>query len=147
MSPASPKLAVLLVEDDPAHAEITRRNIEEFSPMLRSFVHVQDGQEALDHLRRQQIRDPEGLPDLILLDLRLPRLDGLEVLAQLKADAELRHIPVVVLTTSSADLDVERAYESGANSYLVKPFEPHEFLSMTRALGRYWFGLNRVVRL
>jgi CheY-like chemotaxis protein len=145
MSPHQPGLSVLLVEDDAAHAEITRRNIEELAPLIREIVHMSDGQAALDHLRRGQAGASGLLPDLILLDLRLPRVDGLEVLEQVKADLELKLIPVVVLTTSSADDDVRRAYARGANSYLVKPFEPDEFLKLTRAMGHYWLRLNRTV--
>ena len=135
-------LSVLLVEDDAAHAEITRRNIEELDRGLRSFVHVKDGQAALDHL--DAVRSTGALPDLILLDLRLPRLDGLEVLSRVKGDKELKHIPVVVLTTSEAPQDVSSAYARGANSYLVKPLDHSAYRALTRTLSSYWFGLNRV---
>lgn len=135
-------MSVLLVEDDAAHAEITRRNIEELGGSLRSFVHVKDGQAALDHL--EAARANGELPDLILLDLRLPRLDGLEVLSRVKSDRELKRIPVVVLTTSDAEQDVHSAYERGANSYLVKPVDHGAYMALTRTLSSYWFGLNRV---
>lgn len=135
-------LSVLLVEDDAAHAEITRRNIEELGENLGTFVHVRDGQAALDHL--EAVRAGGVLPDLILLDLRLPRLDGLEVLSRVKSDSELKHIPVIVLTTSDAEQDVSSAYQRGANSYLVKPVGHAEYMALTRTLSRYWFGLNRV---
>jgi two-component system response regulator len=135
-------LSVLLVEDDAAHAEITRRNIEELGASLTSFVHVRDGQAAMDHL--EAVRVTGTLPDLILLDLRLPRLDGLEVLSRVKSDSKLKRIPVVVLTTSEAEQDVNSAYERGANSYLVKPVDHAEYLALTRTLSCYWFGLNRV---
>ena len=135
--------SILLVEDDLAHAEITRRNLEEFNQDLRELVHVADGQAALDYLREPERAKPRGLPTLILLDLRLPRVDGLEVLRELKNDARLKRIPVVVLTTSNADADVRGAYDRGASAYLVKPVIYDEFRALTRALGRFWLQTNR----
>jgi CheY-like chemotaxis protein len=135
-------LSVLLVEDDVAHAEITRRNLQDLGPRLGALVHVSDGQAALDHLSEAQ--QERSLPDLILLDLRLPRLDGLEVLAYVKHDRALKHIPVIVLTTSSADGDLQAAYARGANSYLVKPLDHDSYLELTQALGTYWFDYNRI---
>ena len=134
--------SVLLVEDDAAHAEITRRNLEELGTGACAFVHVRDGQAALDHL--QAARMASTLPDLILLDLRLPRLDGLEVLTQVKSHQDLKRIPVVVLTTSEAEQDVASAYERGANSYLVKPLDHAQYRALTHTLRCYWFGWNRV---
>ncbi|MGA2788883.1 MAG: response regulator, partial [Verrucomicrobiota bacterium] len=124
----SKPVTVLLVEDEPAHAEIVRRNFLNFSLVNRrvELMHVDDGQKALDYLfRREEYRDP-GLsprPNLILLDLRLPKVDGLEVLTTIKANADLARLPVVVLTTSAADADLARAYGNHANSYLVKPMD------------------------
>jgi two-component system response regulator len=138
--------SILLVEDDLAHAEITRRNLEEFSAQLRELVHVPDGQAALDYLRDAGgAPAAAGLPNLILLDLRLPRVDGLEVLRRVKHDARLKVIPVIVLTTSRADSDVRGAYERGASGYLVKPVDHAEFLAVTRALGAFWLSANRYV--
>jgi CheY-like chemotaxis protein len=128
--------SILLVEDDLAHAEITRRNLEEFDSELRELIHVPDGQAALDYLRCEA-------PHLILLDLRLPRVDGLEVLSHVKHDHRLRRIPVVVLTTSESESDVRGAYERGANGYLVKPMEYDQFIELTRALGLFWLKANR----
>lgn len=128
--------SVLLVEDDIAHAEITRRNLEEFDSEVRELIHVADGQAALDYLSSE-------VPHLILLDLRLPRVDGLEVLAHVKHDRRLKRIPVVVLTTSESESDVRGAYERGANGYLVKPVEYDEFIELTRALGLFWLKANR----
>ena len=135
---------VLLIEDDMAHAEITRRNLEEFSPNIRDLVHLPDGQAALDYLNGTE-GDPPPAPNLILLDLRLPRVDGLEVLRQVKLDARLKCIPIVVLTTSKTDADVRGAYERGANGYLVKPIEYGEYLALTRALGQFWLTANQYV--
>jgi two-component system response regulator len=138
--------SVLLVEDDVAHAEITRRNLEEFSAQLHELIHVSDGQAALDYLRDAgSAAGASVLPNLILLDLRLPRVDGLEVLRYLKHDYRLKCIPVVVLTTSKAESDVRGAYERGASGYLVKPVAYDEFLAVTRALGAFWLSANRYV--
>ena len=138
-------LVILLVEDDPAHAEIVRRNLTEFRVANR-IIHVEDGQAALDYLFRQAgYEDPQAnpRPDLILLDLRLPKVDGLEVLRRIKKDAELKRIPTVVLTTSAAEVDMVQAYENGAGSYLVKPVDFDKFTKLMKAFGFYWLAWNR----
>ena len=137
-------VVVLLVEDDPAHAEIVRRNLEDFGVANR-LIHVSDGEAALDFLyRRGAYQDPTDSPrpDLILLDLRLPRISGMEVLETVKADARVSQIPVVVLTTSAAESDVVRAYDHHVNSYLVKPVELAQFASLLKTLGYYWLAWN-----
>ena len=135
-------IEILLVEDKPAHAEIVRRNLEQ-ARLANRLTHVPDGQEALDLLhRRGRYADAER-PGLILLDLRLPKVDGLEVLRAVKQDPDLATIPVVVLTTSAAETDVARAYEYRANSYLVKPVDFAGFKEMIHALGFYWLVWNR----
>jgi CheY-like chemotaxis protein len=136
---------ILLVEDDPAHAEIVRRNFVNFR-MANRLMHVADGQQALDYLfRRSEFQDSihSPRPNLILLDLRLPKVDGLEVLKTIKADAELARIPVVVLTTSAAEVDMAKAYGNHANSYLVKPVDFPQFLKLMDALGYYWLVWNQ----
>lgn len=136
---------ILLVEDDPAHAEIVRRNLEDFRVANR-IVHVTDGQAALDYLFRQgEWTDPETSPrpGMVLLDLRLPKVDGMEVLARVKADPDLKSIPVVILTTSSTEADKARAYACQANSYLVKPVELQQFTELMRTFGFYWLAWNR----
>lgn len=138
-------VVILLVEDDPAHAEIVRRNFEDFR-MANRLVHVADGQAALDYLfRRAEFGDPatSPRPGLILLDLRLPKVDGLEVLRIIKADGDLGRIPIVVLTTSSAESDIVKAYDAHANSYLVKPVDFPQFLALMEALGYYWLAWNQ----
>lgn len=138
-------ITILLVEDDPAHAEIVRRNFEK-SRIANNLIHVPDGQEALDYLYcRGSYSDlPQPLrPGLILLDLRLPKVDGLEVLRTIKADVELSQIPVVILTTSAAESDIARAYDSHANSYLVKPVDFSQFVELMEVLGYYWLVWNR----
>jgi two-component system, response regulator len=130
-------LSVLLIDDDAAHAEIARRNLGAYR--LRELVHAQDGQAALDLL----FGSARLRPDLILLDLRLPRVDGFEVLRRVKADEALRQVPVIVLTTSNAEADVRLAYERGASSYLVKPVDFDRFVAMMRAFGAFWLEHNR----
>jgi CheY-like chemotaxis protein len=139
---------VLLVEDDPAHAEIVRRNFVNSSIVNRPvrLEHVVDGQEALDYLfHRAEFQDPKlaPRPHLILLDLRLPKVDGLEVLKTVKADANLASIPVVILTTSAAEADMINAYDNHANSYLVKPMDFAQFHKLMETLGFYWLVWNQ----
>jgi CheY-like chemotaxis protein len=144
MTPGEP-LVILLVEDDPAHAEIVRRNLADFRVANR-IVHVEDGQAALDYLFRQdRYTEPESSPrpHLILLDLRLPKVDGLEVLRQLKQRDQLKAIPTVILTTSSAEADMVSAYSNGAGSYLVKPVDFAKFTALMDAFGYYWLAWNR----
>src|SRR5512145_306877 len=136
---------VLLVEDSPDHAELVQRSLGDNRVSSR-IVHLTDGQQALDYLlRRGAWIDPASSPrpQLILLDLRLPRVDGLEVLDRIKAEPDVRSIPVVVLTTSDADRDVSRAYDRHANSYLVKPVDFHQFRKLMEDLGLYWLHWNR----
>jgi CheY-like chemotaxis protein len=135
---------ILLVEDDPAHAEIVRRNLANFR-VANKITLIKDGQAALDYFFHQgAYADPELsiIPDIILLDLRLPKVDGLEVLKRLKEDKELKHIPTVVLTTSSAESDMVNAYENGAGSYLVKPVDFDKFTKLMDAFGFYWLAWN-----
>ncbi len=137
---------ILLVEDDDAHAEIVRRNLADFR-IANRIVHVSDGQSALDYLLREgafaEGGEPAPWPDLILLDLRLPKVDGLEVLRRVKAHPELRRIPAVILTTSAAESDVVCAYEDGAGSYLVKPIDFDKFKGLMETFGFYWLAWNR----
>ncbi len=137
-------LLVMLIEDNIDHAELVIRTLAEHHVPNRIF-HFMDGQTALDYLfQRGDYRDPEKnpRPHVILLDLRLPRVDGLEVLQTLKETEELRKIPVIVLTTSEAEKDIARAYNHHANSYLVKPVGYEEFARLMNDLGFYWLGWN-----
>lgn len=138
-------IVILLAEDDPAHAEIVRRNMES-SRIANRLEHVTDGQKALDYLyRRNEFSDPERSPrpGLILLDLRMPKVDGIEVLTTVKSDPELARIPVVVLTTSAAEMDIAKAYDHHANSYLVKPVDFSQFTELLETLGYYWLAWNQ----
>lgn len=135
---------ILLVEDDPAHAEIVIRNFKDFN-MANLIIHVEDGQAALDYLyRRGKFSDPETspTPHLVLLDLRLPKVDGLEVLKEVKSDRKLHLIPVVILTTSAAETDRLKAYDYHANSYLVKPVDFTSFVELMKLFGYYWLAWN-----
>jgi CheY-like chemotaxis protein len=137
-------VVILLVEDDQAHAEIVRRNLEGFRVANR-LEHVSDGQEALDYLFQQGkwSGTPAPRPHIILLDLRLPKVDGLEVLRIIKEDHNLSSIPVVILTTSAAETDKIKAYASNVNSYLVKPLDLKQFVDLIHSLGYYWLVWNR----
>lgn len=142
-------IEVLLVEDDEDHAELVRRNLMSQAVQCR-ITHVNSGESALDYLhRRAEYVAPESSPrpDLILLDLRLPRIDGMTVLTEIKSAPELRTIPVVVLTSSDADPDVSQAYLRHANSYLVKPLDLVSFEGLMKELGLYWFTWNQSPRL
>jgi CheY-like chemotaxis protein len=136
---------ILLVEDNPDHAELVIRNLAEHRVANR-VIHLTNGQAALDYLLRRgeyadQARSPR--PRLILLDLRLPRVDGLEVLRVLKSSALLCSIPVVVLTTSNAEQDALEAYRRHVNSYLVKPLGFEAFRQLIDDLGAYWLARNK----
>ena len=138
-------ITIPLVENDPAHAEIVRRNLEDLRVANR-MVHVADGQAALDYLfRPAACADPPSSPrpNLILLDLRLPKVDGLEVLRRIKEDRDLKSIPLVVLTTSAGGSDLADAPGHGAGSYLVKPVDFEKFSQLVEAFGSYFLAWNR----
>jgi CheY-like chemotaxis protein len=140
----SKALTILLVEDNSAHAELILRCFENHR-VANTIYHVFDGEAALNYLfRRGTYADPQRSPrpHVILLDLRLPRVDGLEVLQQIKQSPDLRTIPVVILTTSEAEQDVTRAYEQHANSYLVKPVDFTKLTQLIDKLGFYWLSWN-----
>ena len=135
---------ILLVEDNPAHAELVLRSFEDHR-VANTIVHLSDGESALDYLfRRGSFADPEESPrpHVILLDLRLPRKDGLEVLREIRASDDLHTLPVVILTTSEAEKDVTMAYRQHANSYVVKPLDFEGFMALMENLGFYWLGWN-----
>ena len=136
-------ILVMLVEDNVDHAELVIRTMEEHR-IANTVRHFLDGQSALDYLfRRGEFSDTETqLPHVILLDLRLPRVDGIDVLKAVKEDPDLKNIPVVVLTTSEAEKDVAKAYYNHANSYLVKPVGFEDFKKLMDDLGFYWLGWN-----
>lgn len=139
---------ILLVEDNPNDEALTLRALKKNNIGNYVFV-VRDGVEALDFLFCRNAyahRDPHDMPQLILLDLKLPRVDGLEVLRRLRADRRTRMLPVVILTSSNEEQDMVEGYKSGANSYVRKPVDFTQFLEAVRHLGLYWLVLNEVPR-
>lgn len=137
-------LIILLVEDNDDHAELVKRNFHSHR-IANHIYHVKDGEEALDYLFRRGVyscEDNSPRPNLILLDLRLPKLDGLGVLNHIKADEQLKSIPTVVLTSSESKNDINVAYRNHVNSFLVKPLDFDKFAALMRELGMYWLGWN-----
>ncbi len=134
---------ILLAEDDPKDVELTLEALEEFN-LANQVIVVQDGQEALDFLYRKEKYKtiPTGNPVVILLDLKMPKIDGLEVLKQIKNDPDLKSIPVVVLTSSRMENDLVESYKLGTNAYVVKPVAFHEFVDAIRSLGSFWALIN-----
>ncbi len=135
---------ILLVEDNPDDVELTLRALKKHN-ITNEVVVVRDGQEALDYLLGGDEHAgcaPKGLPTVILLDLKLPKVDGLEVLQQLRADERTELVPVVVLTSSKTEQDMISSYKLGANSFVRKPVEFGEFAEAVRQLGLYWLLLN-----
>lgn len=138
-------IEVLLVEDDPGDVLMTREAFEEHKVANRLSV-VSDGVSAMAFLRREGEHAGAPRPDLVLLDLNLPRMDGREVLAAVKADEELRHIPVVVLTTSEAEEDVLRSYSLHANAYVTKPVDFERFIEVVRQIDDFFVSVVRLPR-
>jgi len=138
-------IEVLLVEDDPGDVLITREALVG-SKLVHNLHVVDNGERAVDFLRRQGDYHDVPRPDLILLDLNLPRLDGREVLARIKADEALRQIPVVVLTTSDAEEDVLRSYDLHANAYVTKPVDFEAFIAVVRQIDDFFLSVVRLPR-
>ena len=135
---------ILLVEDTPDDAELTTMSLKQ-SGLLNEVVVAEDGLEALDYLfgtGRYAGRNPQDTPALVLLDIKMPRLDGIEVLQRLRADSRTKTLPVVILTTSTEEIDLVRAYESGANAYVRKPVSLAQFQEAVRQLGLFWILTN-----
>ena len=139
-----PDQVILLVEDNPDDVTLTLRALEK-SNVLNEVIVVRDGREALDWLfctGAHTARDPCTVPAVVLLDLKLPKLGGLEVLERIRADEIMRVLPVIVLTSSREEEDVIRSYQLGANSYIRKPVNFDEFIAAVKQLGLYWLVLN-----
>jgi two-component system, response regulator len=139
---------ILLVEDNSEDVELTRRAFRK-SKVMNELVVVRDGEQALDYLFRTgsfAARDEDATPEVILLDLKLPKIGGLEVLRRLRSDERTRRIPVVVLTSSTEDTDVCSSYDLGANSFVRKPVDFTQFLEAAQQLGLYWLVMNHSAR-
>jgi two-component system response regulator len=135
---------ILLVEDNPDDEALTLRAFRK-NNIRNEIVVAHDGEEALDFLFRTGVyaeRDPQDFPEMVLLDLKLPKVDGLEVLRQIRADPRTRLLPVVILTSSKEEQDMIEGYSRGANSYVRKPVDFNQFLEAVRQLGLYWLVLN-----
>jgi CheY-like chemotaxis protein len=135
---------ILMVEDDPRDVELTLTALEDYK-LANEVVVCRDGQEALDYLysRGKFSHRVNENPAVMLLDLKLPKVDGLEVLQQIKTDERLRMIPVVVLTSSHEEKDMLRSYKLGVNAYVVKPVDFHEFVNAVKELGVFWAVINQ----
>ncbi|HEY6877279.1 MAG TPA: response regulator [Polyangiales bacterium] len=134
---------ILLVEDQPDDEALTIRALKK-NNIKNDVIVVRDGAEALDYLFARGAYVERELPQVILLDLKLPKVDGLEVLRQVRADARTRGLPVIVLTSSKEERDVIQSYNLGANSYVRKPVDFDQFSEAVRQLGLYWFVLNEL---
>jgi CheY-like chemotaxis protein len=144
-TPAPQPIEVLLVEDDPGDELMTREAFEDNK--IRNTLHVaRDGEEALDFLYRRKAYAYAPRPDLILLDLNLPKYDGRQVLERIKSDPDLAHIPVVVLTTSSAEEDILRSYRLHANAYVTKPVDLDQFIAAVRQIDDFFVTVVRLPR-
>jgi len=134
---------ILLAEDSPRDAEMVIEALDQYK-LANEVVHVRDGAEALDYLfgRGPFAGRPNGLPAVLLLDLKMPKVDGLEVLRQVRADRDLKFLPVVVMTSSREEQDLVRSYELGVNGYVVKPVDFMDFVEAVRMVGGYWAMVN-----
>ena len=134
---------ILMVEDDPKDVELTLTALEEYN-LANEVIVTRDGEQALDYLycRGEYKMRSSGNPAVMLLDLKLPKVDGLEVLKQIKSDDQVRMIPVVVLTSSKEEKDMVASYKLGVNAYVVKPVDFHEFVNAIKELGVFWAVIN-----
>jgi CheY-like chemotaxis protein len=136
-------IEILLVEDNPGDARLTREALRDSK--MRNNIHVvDDGVKAMQYLTRQPPYENATRPDIILLDLNLPRRDGREVLADIKSDDELRRIPVVILTTSDDEEDVLRSYDLHANCYITKPVDFNRFITIVKSIESFWFSIVKL---
>ena len=140
------EVEILLVEDNPNDAELTLRALKK-NNLANGVFHAKDGEEAINFIFAEGVfaeRSVENMPKVILLDLKLPKVNGIEVLEHIKADERTKNIPVVVLTSSREDSDLNKCYELGVNSYIVKPVEFENFVKTVSDLGFYWLLLNEI---
>jgi CheY-like chemotaxis protein len=136
-------IEILLVEDNPGDARLTREALA-LSKVRNNLHHARDGEEAMAFLRREGHYGSAPTPDLVLLDLNLPRRDGREVLEDIKNDVSLKHIPVVILTSSQADEDILRSYRLHANCFITKPVDLEQLTKVVQGIEQFWFTLERL---
>ena len=139
---------ILLAEDSPADAEMAVDALRE-ARLANSIVHVEDGVEAMDYLLRRGAfaEREEGLPAVLLLDIKMPRMDGLEVLKQIRGDEQLKRLPVVILSSSREESDLARSWDLGVNAYVVKPVDVDQFFNAVKTLGTFWAVINQAPEL
>ncbi len=140
---ALPKFPILLVEDNPDDIMITKRAFAKGRILNKLFV-AENGEEAIEFLRKRGKYKDAPTPTLVLLDLKMPKMNGFDVLEQIKGDKELKSIPIVVLTSSERDKDIEKAYKLGCNSYIVKPVSFENFIKTVVEIKEYWLSISRV---
>ena len=136
---------ILLAEDSPADAEMAI-DAQREAHLANPIVHVEDGVEVLDYLyaRGPWAGRRDGMPSVLLLDIKMPRMDGLEVLRRIRADERLRRLPVVILSSSREESDLVRSWDLGANAYVVKPVDVGQFFGAVKTLGRFWAVINEI---
>ncbi|MCL1525902.1 two-component system response regulator [Xanthomonas nasturtii] len=139
---------ILLAEDSPADAEMAVDALRE-ARLANPIVHVEDGVETMDYLLRRGafVDREEGLPAVLLLDIKMPRLDGLEVLKQVRSDETLKRLPVVILSSSREESDLARSWDLGVNAYVVKPVDVDQFFNAVKTLGTFWAVINQAPEL
>jgi len=139
---------ILLAEDSPADAEMAVDALRE-ARLANPIVHVEDGVEAMDYLLRRgaYANREEGLPAVLLLDIKMPRMDGLEVLKQIRTDDNLKRLPVVILSSSREESDLARSWDLGVNAYVVKPVDVDQFFNAVKTLGTFWAVINQAPEL
>ena len=144
----SPLRTILIAEDSPADAEMAIDALRD-ARLANPIVHVEDGVETLDFLMRRgaYANREEGLPAVLLLDIKMPRMDGLEVLQRVRSDARLRRIPVVILSSSREESDLARSWDLGVNAYVVKPVDIDQFFNAVKTLGTFWAVINQAPEL
>lgn len=141
MMKLDPKSITILLADDDADDRLLVREAFEESHLLNTLETVEDGEELMNYLNQKGVYAGKPLPNLILLDLNMPRKNGMEALEEIKADMNLRRIPIVILTTSKAEEDIIRTYDLGVNSFVVKPVTFESLVELVKDLGKYWFQI------
>jgi two-component system, chemotaxis family, response regulator Rcp1 len=136
-------IEILLIEDSPADRDLTIMSLKR-QKFSNNITFVEDGAEAIDYLFKRGRHVNAQTPDLIILDLNLPKIDGREVLQRIKGDANLKKIPIVVLTTSDADIDIMRSYQLNANCYITKPVSLEKFREVVSSIGEFWFSIVKL---